>query len=86
MTTIKINAVEQVKTFEYGLIDPSKIRQYIIKCIQGMYGSTKPTQSEIGKNLRKIKNNEVDKFCYEGYVIITVDNNGVESFYIYSGL
>ena len=85
MTIVKINTGEKTETFNCGEVIPTHIRRCVIKCIYRLYNENKPKQEYISKALKKIKNNEVEKYFYNGYIIITVTTDGVESFYVYLG-
>lgn len=65
------------------------MRSFIIKCITNTYVRrsiiNRHTQAEISKNLRKIKNNEVDEYFSRGYIMINVSEDGKESNYVYCG-
>jgi len=84
-TIIKVNTGETIKVIDYGMVPSDKVRQCVIKAVQSALGVNMYTQDNISKNLNKIKNEEVEKYYYNGYVLVTVNRDNVDSFYAFRG-
>lgn len=88
-STIVTITSDTTDRFQTGEVDSKHMRSFLIKCITNTYARrgiiNKPTQAEISKNLRKIKNNEVDEYFSHGYILIKVSKDGKESNYAYCG-
>lgn len=88
-TTIVTITSDTTDRFQTGEVDSKNMRRFLIKCISAVYTRRgvvdKPTQAEISKNLKKIKNDEVVEYYNRGCIMINVDACGKELNYVYYG-
>ena len=75
---VKINTGKQTLEFSKGYV--SSERDYIISCLKLIIRNT-----AIDKNLKKIKEDEINHAFNCGYIIITSLYNSKYSYYTYSG-
>lgn len=86
MTTIRINTgCRLVNQQTPSPMNANQTRQFIVQRISAATLGKKPTQAEISKNLKKIKNNEVDVYLNRGYILVKVNQDDIVSYYAYSG-
>lgn len=80
---VKINTGEQVLEFNKGYV--SSERDYIISCLKLIIRDTSIDRRAISKNLKKIKEAEINSAFNCGYIIISCLHNDKYSYYTYSG-
>lgn len=79
---VKINTGEQALEFSKGYV--SSERDYIISCLKLIIRNTAIDRRTVSKNLKKIKETEINHKCNCGHVIITSLCNNKYSYYTYS--
>lgn len=79
---VKINTGEQTLEFSKGYV--SNERDYIITCLKQIIRNTAIDRQIISKNLKKIKEDEINHTFNCGYIIITSLYNSKYSYYTYS--
>ena len=80
---VKINTGEQTLEFSKGYV--SSERDYIITCLKQITRNTKIDRQTISKNLKKIKEDEINHALNCGHIFITCLCNAKYSYYSYSG-
>lgn len=80
---VKINTGEQTLEFSKGYV--SSERDYIITCLKQITRDRAISRQMIGKNLKKIKETEINYAFNCGYIIITSLCNNKYGYYAYSG-
>lgn len=80
---VKINTGKQTLEFSKGYV--SSERDYIISCLKLIIRNTAIDRRAISKNLKKIKEDEINHAFNCGYIIITSLYNSKYSYYTYSG-
>lgn len=86
MSTIKINTGIVIKTFVFPTgIDNRDVRNQVLKCLKACCNDYK-TIAEMNRFLKKIRNDELERYLNSGDIIISVMQNKEEMYYIYSGI
>ena len=80
---VKINTGEQTLEFSKGYV--SNEHDYIITCLKQIIRNTAIDRQTVSKNLKKIKEDEINHAFNCGYIIITSLCNSKYSYYTYSG-
>lgn len=80
---VKINTGEQLLEFSKGYV--SSERDYIITCLKQITRNIVIDRQKISKNLKKIKEEEINHALNCGYILITSVYSNKFSYYAYSG-
>ena len=80
---VKVNTGEQTLEFSKGYV--SNERDYIITCLKQIIRNTAIDRQTVSKNLKKIKEDEINHAFNCGYIIITSLYNSKYNYYTYSG-